>query len=301
MPPAPVSRAPLWARIGPRVAGAWILTGCLLKALLGTPGDLPAVLRDLPLALGTTFKLALGLEAFTGLFLLLRPGRAWPLGVLLLLAFSAVLVSQVAAGAASCGCFGETLKVPPWLMLAVDLALLALLLAARPWRLAHGGRLDLLVLLVALAAGSALPFLTDREVRAGEQAKPGDYAILSVKAWLGKPLKDTDLGKLLDLRDAPDGVWLLYRLSCHVCAECIETLALHETGAREVAFVRIGEPAEDRANPAVHDLPDRPYMRTYELPDDRRYAVGAPARLIVEGGVVVDVVEGIAAKDCGGP
>lgn len=299
--PAPAPARPV-AEVLARVAALWILAGCLLKALFGTPGDLPPAVRDLPLPLGTTFRLVLALEAFVGLLLLLRPGRAWPLGVLLLVAFGAVAGMQMAAGASSCGCFGEALHVPPWVMLALDALMLALLLGARPWRLARGGRTDALAGLLALAAAVALPLATDRETKVGEAPAQGGFTILDVKAWKGRAVKDTDLARLTDLSRAPDGVWLLYRLSCHVCSECIEELSRHETGEqREVVFVRLGEPPEDRAHPAVHALPDRPYVHTFELPDDRTYLVSAPTRLIVTGGVITDVVEGIEPRACGAP
>lgn len=300
-PTAP-ARAPLRAELAARAVGLWILVGCALKALVGTPGDLPAIFRELPLPLGTTFGLVLGVEALVGSAMLLRPGRAWPLAAAMLLVFAAVLGTQVAAGAASCGCFGSTIKVPPWAMLAADLTFLALLLASRPWRLAHGGRPDLLVAAVALCAGIALPLLVDREAVAGEPTRAGrglrKWASLEVESWKGKKVTEIDLAKWIDLSAAHDGLWFFYRDSCDVCALCLQNVAMRERGEREITLVRIAETGEAAKHRAVHVLPTGPFVHRLELPATVDWAVTAPMRVAVEGGVVVSATQGIAPEDC---
>lgn len=294
-----VARPPLWTALGARVAGLWILGGCLLKALLGTPADLPHVLRAAPLPLGTTFALALGLEAFVGLATVLRPGRAWPLAALLLLAFAGVLATQVAAGAASCGCFGATITVPPWAMLVVDVGLLALLVASRPWRLAKGGRADLVVAAVALAVAVALPVALDREGKPGAASgvlRP--WVAPDVATWVGLKVTETDLGAWTDLSSARDGVWILYRDSCEVCAACLANMAAMDHGARELTLVRLAEKATSADARHVHVVPQGGFVHHVRMPDHVDWSIGTPVRLDVEGGVVKAAREGIAPEDC---
>lgn len=296
-----VAPAPLWTSVAARVVGAWILAGCLLKALLGTPGDLPPLVQKAPLPLGVVFALVLGIEAFVAVGLLLRPGRFWPLGLLLLLAFGAVLASQVAAGATSCGCFGGTIDVPPWVMLAADALFLVLLLAARPWRLARGGRVDLLVAALALAAGVALPWLTDREAKPGQTGPrlgPA-WVRLDVRSWVGKPIRETELARWADLSAGMDGVWLLYRDSCEVCARCLENLTMSEQrGAQELTLVRLREPGDATHAPAVHVVPEGPWVHRIDLPDHIEWTLQAPGRLVVQDGIVRSAEEGVEADTC---
>ena len=294
-----VARPPLWTALAARVAGLWIVAGCLLKALLGTPSDLPPLVRQLPLPLGTTFAVVIVIEAFVGLGTLLRPGRCWPLAALLLLAFIGVLTTQVVAGATSCGCFGATITVPPWAMLAIDVALLVLLLAARPWRLPRGGRTDVLVGLLALAVAGALPVVLDREATPGEG--PGalrPYVIPDVASWVGRPVKDTDLGAWADLSRARDGIWIVYRDSCEVCARCLAFMAGMDQGAREITLVHLGEKATSDGPSHVHQVPRGGFVHHVRMPDHVDWSVSTPVRLDAEGGVVRAAREGIAEDDC---
>ncbi len=294
------ARPSLSAALAARVAGLWIVAGCLLKALLGTPADLPSLVRPPPFPLAMTFAVVLGIEAFVGLGTLLRPGRFWPLAALLLLAFAGVLVSQVTAGAASCGCFGATITVPPWVMLAVDLGMLAVLLWARPWRLARGGRLDVLVGVLALAVGAALPIVLNREARPCD-ADGGvlpKYIVPDFPAWVGRRVRDTDVGVWGKLEAPRDGLWILYRDSCEVCAECLQILATQERGERELTLVRLPEKATSAATRHVHTLPQGGFVHHVRLPEGVDWSVSTPVRLDVEGGIVKAAREGIPSDDC---
>jgi len=292
----------LWAECLARVAGLWILLGCAAKALVGTPGDLPKVLLDLPVAVGTTFGLVLAVEAFVGLGTLVRPGRAWPLAALLLLAFAGVLTTQIAAGATSCGCFGATIEVPPAVMLAADLTALTLLFVARPWRLARGGVADLAVFAVALCVGVATPLLLDREARPGATggATTGvrKWAHLDLASWEGKKLADLDLAKWVDLAGAQDGLWFFYRDSCAVCAACLQRVAILELGAREITLVRIPERSDGAGHREVHALPTGAFVHALDLPTTVDWSLEAPTKVVVEGGVVKSARPNVAPEDC---
>jgi hypothetical protein len=301
--PTPTTRKPAWPGVAARFVGFWILAGCAAKATLGTPADLPTIVRQAPFALGTTFALALGLEAFVGIAMMLRPGRAWPLAALLLVAFVAVLATQLAAGSKSCGCFGAKLPVPPWAMLAADATFLGLLIASRPWTLARGGVNDLAMLAAALVVAIAVPWIADRE--ATSATTPGEvatgrrkWASFDVESWKGKKIGDIELAKWADLSGASDGVWFVYRESCEVCAACLERVTIREQGEREITLVRLGETGEEATHRAVHMLPQGGFVHTINLPDTVDWVVTAPARLVVENGVVTFAKQGIAPEDC---
>src|SRR6185503_10552929 len=106
----------------------WVLTGAVFKLVWGTPALLPGVVRDLPLELGLTYKLAIGIELAIVAIALSKPRWGWPLQASLLLVFDLVLTTQIAAGVESCGCFGAKLEIDPRVMLAIDSVLLAGLL-----------------------------------------------------------------------------------------------------------------------------------------------------------------------------
>lgn len=299
--------APLWTSLLARLAGVWILFGCLMKAFLGTPGDLPPIVRHVPLPLGTLFTVVLGIEAFVGLGTLVRPGRAWPLAVALLLVFAGVATSQLLAGATSCGCFGGTITIAPWQMLAIDLVVLVALLLARPWRLARGGALDMLVAVSACVAAVVLPLAVDRQ--AGADATKSDgagsggvklrrWVDLEMGAWKGKALKDTSLAKAITLPETTDGVWVFYRDSCEVCAGCLRWMSILEQGSRDVTMVKVPEKAKPGVAAAVHDVPRGPFVRRLELSADVDWVITTPARMIVKGGVVEEIREGVAEEDC---
>jgi hypothetical protein len=117
-----------------RLAGMWILAGALAKLFLGTPKDLPELVRRLsPFGLDLTFHLVIGVELSIVCLAWILPRLAWPVVLLLFGFFDFILVSQLRAGAESCGCFGASIHVSPKIMLCVDSALLLALLWTRPW------------------------------------------------------------------------------------------------------------------------------------------------------------------------
>jgi hypothetical protein len=289
-PPAAAPPPPRWAALAVRVAGAWILFGSAAKAFFGTPGDLPPLVLEAPFATGTTFALVLAVEAFVGVAALVRPGRAWPLAALLLLAFVAVLGTQVAAGAASCGCFGGRIDVPPWAMMAIDAGLFLLVLAAKPWRLPRGGAADLFALGAALVVAAAMPLL----VRPGGALAPDWYGKEEFAAWSGKRLHDTPLASWTTLGEGRDGVWLLYKDSCEVCADCLARMGAAEIGAREVTLLRLPETGQPKH---VTLVPRGPFVHASDLraPTPR---FQTPVRLLVEEGVITSVTTIESGEEC---
>lgn len=274
-----------------RLPGLWILAGATVKALVATPGDLPKIVREIPLSMGTVFSLVVAIEALVGVLALVRPGRAWPVAGLLLLAYAVVAATQMAAGEHSCGCFGEKIPVRPWAMLAIDAGFVALLLASKPWRLAKGGRADAITLLVAMVAAFGMALVGERTI----VGKP--YVELDVESWIGTPIRKTPLAKEVDLSDARDGVWIIWRDSCEVCKDCLEEYMRITPGSIELTLVRLppdGKPGQ------VHVLPTGPFVHRIDLPDPPDWWLkgATPARFVVENGIVTAAKTSIEWQEC---
>jgi Methylamine utilisation protein MauE len=125
------------AAAGVRLTGVWILAGALGKLFLGTPKLLPQPVIDLrpeAWSLTFTFQFVIAVELCLAGLAFLKPRLAWPVLVGLLVFFDLILTRTIQAGAESCGCFGGSIKVSPWLMLGVDSFFLVALLATAPWK-----------------------------------------------------------------------------------------------------------------------------------------------------------------------
>lgn len=295
-----------WAASVVRLIGLWILAGAAFKLLWGTPNDLPPVVRDVPLELGLTYRLAIGIELCVAFLAFLRPRWAWPLTACVLLVFDAVLLTQL--GAENCGCFGSKISVPPWLMLAIDSALLVALLVTRPWSaLARGGP-NVVMLAGACALGLALPWVLDRqslpssiESNDPSQDEPRlgrSWVQLDVESWVGKDVWDTPLARWIDVTSLPlSGLWVLYRNTCDHCAAHLEHLADTEKGERFLTLVRLEEPADTEANRVVMRLPEGDFVQRASLPPTQDYVLTTPGELLLEDGRIVGAREGAKPPD----
>jgi hypothetical protein len=280
------------ARVVLVVAGLWVLLGAVAKLFWGTPGDLPELVRALPLGLALTFRLAISLELAVAFLALIRPRWAWLPMLGLLLAFVIVLVLQIGTGASSCGCFGAALEVPPWIPLVIDGALLLLLVATRPWRGLGGAGFHPALLVPALLLSVTLPWALDREAR--EPGAGADFAVLDVARWQGLPIRETDLARWFDVETAPqDGLWVLYRDTCEDCRDHLEHLSLTDTGERPITLIRLAETKDTPENRVIQEMPEGAHVHHVTLPTVGQWVMTAPAELELEGGRVVRAEEGI--------
>lgn len=276
-----------------RLGGVWILSGALFKLLLGTPADLPSIVRELPLDVGLTYKLAISTELAIAAFALLVPRIAWPAVASLMAVFCAILVKLWLDGDANCGCFGSSVTFPPWAMLLIDGALLGVLLAQRPWRdwritFPRGAIVASAIALLLVST----PWILDREASAAPVALPG-YVVLDVESWVGEDVADTDLAPFVDLDALPrDGLWIFYRHTCEHCAEHLFELAATDEGERNIALFRIVEADDTEANRLVQLLPEGEHVAKVELPVNVDWVVTTPAEFEVEGGRIVSAREG---------
>lgn len=307
-PPADVNstRRTRFAHLWIWVIGTWVFTGAAFKLFWGTPALLPEVVRNLPLELGLTYKLAIGIELAIVAIALAKPRWGWLLQAALLLVFDAVLTTQIAAGAESCGCFGSKFSMPPWVMMVIDSALLAGLLLAKPWKNLGTGANPIVP--VALAAvGLALPWFHDREVRQGEVVADGEpvegrWIELDLAKWVGQdiwatPLGQAPLNQYLDVNQLPlDGLWVFWRATCEHCAKHLEELAHSEHGERLITLLQIEERHDTLGNRVVHVLPDGNFVRSARLPASISYLITTPGELVLEGGKVIAGAEGVGQE-----
>jgi hypothetical protein len=288
------------------VIAAWVLTGAVFKLFWGTPALLPKVVRALPLELGATYNLAIGIELAIASVALARPRWGWWMQAALLLVFDVVLTTQIAAGETNCGCFGSKLEVDPRVMMVVDSALLVGLLAARPWsRLGPG--LPPVVPAALAALLLAMPWFLERQVDSGDvvaDGKPveGLWQNFPVERWVGLDVWDTPLGQpplseYLDVSKLPlDGLWVFWRATCEHCAKHLAHMIEKEHGERLLTLIQLEEPHDTLANRVVHAMPDGNFVQHARLPASISYVLTTPAELLLEGGKITAAREAVTPE-----
>jgi len=319
------AKSPL-ALVALPLATLWLLTGACFKLFLGTPNDLPEVVKDLPMALGLTYQLAIAIELVFVVLALCLPRIGWMAIAAIYVVFELLLLQLVAAGADSCGCFGSKVTITPPVMMGIDGVLLVLLLASKPWKNAGAGLNKLLVLVLCIA-GFALPFLFSREVKivptrnkpvledstSGEAESPiqseteppvepdtgsftKGFTILDLESWVGELIYDTPLAELIeqDISIIPtEGLWVLWRADCDHCAEHLEELEANPPPEIFLTLVQLKQSSDTDENRVVHILPSGPTVIEVSLPDTLDYAVNTPGELRLEGAVIVSAEEGV--------
>ncbi len=292
-----------------RLVALWLLTGAFFKLFVGTPNDLPPVVRSLPLEAGLTYNLAISIELSLGFCALVKPSWAWFLLCGVLLTFDGVLITQLAAGDANCGCFGSKITMPPWLMLTIDSVLLCGLVISRPWRGMPRG-LPVSVPILTIAIGLAMPWFLDRQITTGEITSDGEtlgasnaWILLDIEDWIGREIFDTPLAEapLSDHIDVdsllPEGLWVFWRQTCDHCAEHLAQLAVQEVGERIVTLIQLREPFDTEGNRVVHLLPTGGFVQSVALPESIQYVIQTPAEMLLENGKIVGAKEATSPDD----
>lgn len=310
-PKIPAARVRL-AQSAVRIAGLWILSVSLIKLFKGSPSDLPMMVQNFwaSMDLGLKFQWVVAIELSVGFLALLRPRWAWPLLVGMLSLFVAMLISMIAAGLSSCGCLGGAISMKPSTMLLIDGACLLGILGTRPWSSLPASPPRWPLLLLALATACIAPFVVFKNVQLpAQQGEPtpsaaGGWQLPAVlpqfqvlnpnkePRWAGMQLKDTPLGKLVDVELKPlDATWMLYRITCEHCAKELSDIANDPVlAAKLYVLVRIPENGDEAAR-QVHTYP--PMFEELILPTLARGYVGqTPWTLEVAAGVVTKVIPG---------
>ena len=329
-------RAALGTSLVRAVVPAWVLAGALFKLLEASPKTLPLATiltpaNRLGLDLHVLLAAIIALEFLAAGGMLLVRRLAKPTAVFMLAAFCGVLVNEMHAGAASCGCFGA--RSPPLpLMMAIDGTLLLAVLALAPCP--GPGGLAPARLLGALgfgAAGAALAFLVvvprTPVLRAGDGGGPdrpqaatrtADGAAPSTStadparnpapaplpaAWmardleaevLARPWRDFALFKLMPRW--PSGLdsgkhYVIFY--SRTCDHCqtLFQVVLLRPFDAPVHGVEI-PPLKASQGGTPWDMPALPGVELLELPAGPDYIVTTPLVLTVEDGIVTCAQEG---------
>lgn len=255
------------------------------------------VLKLSPFGIDLTFHLVIGVELAMVCLTWILPGLAWPLVFALFAFFDFILVSQLLAGASSCGCFGATIHVSPWLMLSVDSALLLSLLVSKPWtsiRRAAGRSLPLLT--AGIAVSFALPWLLIRAAPAVPGGAPSGWIVLEPEKWVNRPIYDIeDLTRWVDAEKLPtDGKVVLWRQGCEHCAAHLRLMAGRDEPTVPILLLQIRDDLKDSR--AVDLMPDGPNVTHAEFPENQQVILQTPWELRVSGGVVTAALDGDQAK-----
>lgn len=294
-----------------RLAALWLLAGACFKFFSGSPNDLPGPVRDWPFGPDGNFKAAIAVELAVGTLALLLPRLSWWLLAGALALFIYVLVTVIAAGEASCGCFGSD-GPSPQVMLAVDATLLVLMLLSRPWRIAKrdGDGKRLLTWLPLAAAGIAAPYIKFQEVEGleavveiSEQGEriwsppPADkwphHVTLELGEWEGLPLSETELATWFDVSLwGDDFTGIIWRRSCTHCAEHLRELAIAESQGQLALYVMIRVPGDEDQESVVNE---RPQSILADLDwSGPELVVTTPVEFTVAGGIVMNVRDDLA-------
>ncbi len=152
--------------------------------------------------------------------------------------------------------------------------------------------------------GNGAANATSNEPDSSAPADPSDgsgYLVLDLGDYLGEDLAKTDLGKLLGAQCPTEGKVVLWRISCDHCAAHLEELQRTEADLmaqgqfpEPLSLVRV--PDDDKATPLVELKPEM-VLADLTLPRGYEYVVETPSELMLSGGVVTAVDEGLHGED----
>ncbi|MFN0006908.1 MAG: MauE/DoxX family redox-associated membrane protein [Planctomycetota bacterium] len=297
-----------FAAIIVRLAGLWLLAGAVAKLFLGTPKDLPELVRNLsPFGIDLTFHLVIGVELAIVCLAFLKPRRAWPVVIALFAFFDYLLVTLLLAGEENCGCFGATIKVSPWVMLGVDSVLLISLLVSRPWSSIRGPGLPIAAVAAGAAVSFALPWVIIPSSTAKSTTVEGQtlveaprYVIWEPEKWVNRSIYEIeDLTRWIQPEAFPtDGRVVFWRQSCEHCAAHLRAMAEKDDPTRPVLLIQI---RDDMKSTSLVDLmPRGAHVTTVELPENQEVFLETPWELRVEGGTVTAALNRKALDEGGG-
>lgn len=223
----------------------WLAAGAVLKLMDGSPSNLPAalvkVLGGIGMDLRFVLEFSIAVELIVVGVMVLLPGLARLVGIVLLGSFLPVLVGDVVLGTSSCGCFGAV-QMPPWVTLVTDVFFLGSLIfvargvkALSTPRVLQTRRVVIVglwtVACVALAFGGPSSGTSADDVdgpsAAAMSTGPVDgYYLPDYATWLGQRFLDLDVAGWIrglpgDLEIGQQYV-LFYRVDCEHCHELME-------------------------------------------------------------------------------
>jgi hypothetical protein len=296
-----------FAAVAVRLAALWLLTGALFKLFAGSPKLLPPLVTGhSPFSANLTFHLAIAIELTIVWLAMLKPHRGWLVITALFAFFLVVLVDQLLRGAESCGCLGDTIKVPPALMMGVDGSLLAFMLATQPWKNLSGPGLSSAVLALGVAVSIAAPWIVipsptnvvvTVDPNTGVKSANVRWVDMEPEKWIGQSIFDvTQFTQWVAPEKIPtDGRIVLWRQGCDHCKKHLEEMANEKNESQLILLVQVQD--DLKSSRAVEAMPNGPNVTLVALPENQEFGVTTPLELVVEGGVVKSVLDEKAFED----
>lgn len=284
------------AALAVRLAALWLLTGALFKLFAGSPKMIPElVLSSSPFSWTLTYQIAIAIELSIVCVAVLKPHRGWIPITAIFGVFMALLIVMTLEGKASCGCMGDTIKIHPAIMLAIDGALLIFVLATKPWQHLAPPGLSTLLVIVGVFASIALPWIVVRPEQGAltpgnPTAAPGRvYISMEPEKWSGQSIYDIEeFTRVVPLDKIPsDGRIVLWRQHCDVCAKHLREMA-SETVTTPILLVQVMDDLS--SSRAVDLMPTGGHVTEVQLPPGEGLFT-TPIEIRVEGGLVKAVLD----------
>ncbi len=300
--PVPAPKAADW--LVRFIVPLWILAGSAFKYLAGSVADLPPIYAYIPgmsnpSVLQQAFLITVALELVIVVMLLLHRRYARPLAIGVLAAFCVVILHAMLSGATSCGCFGSV-KISPWVVLGVDVVLLAgALFLPRAKRIPDISTSRWLVITALSALVIAGVFAG---VHRGYQGRYSTAQTLDLYRWQGQPWDRLAIFNFTPR--APDGrsyspatfpedrqTWVFYRRTCPHCYDVIKALSEAKQDVR-TRLVVVDMPLQPGVEEALKLQPfEAPCTECDKLRliDGPQYDAPVPVIVTFQRGVVTDV------------
>lgn len=300
------------AGVSVRLAALWLLTGASFKLFAGSPKMLPELVRSWsPMSWSTTFHVVIAIELALVMVALLKPRWGWMPITALFTFFLVILAHQMSLGAASCGCLGDSITIPPWVMMLIDGTLLAFVLATKPWSTLPAKGLSTALLAVSLVVALSAPWIvlsgrtgdpivpplathTDPNTTTGTPANTGTRTAPPPKIWIemdptrwvGKSIYDVaEFTKWVPADSIPtDGRIVLWRQGCDHCAKHLRDMANEKEATAPILLVQVQDDLKSAR--AVDALPTGAHVTALQLPDNAEGLFSTPVEIRVTGGVV---------------
>jgi hypothetical protein len=236
---------------------------------------------------------------------IMKPHKGWMLITAIFGFFLALLIDMKLKGKDSCGCMGDSIKIDPLIMLAVDGTLLAFVLATKPWKNLSPPGLSTPIMWAGIVVSIVLPFLVvhpEQPVLTPPNGgttvvNPQDpttgpgrmYIAMSPDKWSGKTIYDIEeFTRVVPVDKIPsDGRIVLWRQGCTHCAKHLREMANEKSAATPILLVQVMDDLKDGR--AVDAMPTGDHVTSVQLPPgDGMFTT--PVEIRVEGGVVKAVL-----------
>ncbi|MHC4967318.1 MAG: MauE/DoxX family redox-associated membrane protein [Planctomycetota bacterium] len=302
----------------------WVATGAVFKLVELSPKTLPKetilnVANQWGINLYFLLATLIALELLAVVVMLMMARLARPMAILVLSVFCLILIGELVQGnLVNCGCFGD-IPIPPWVMLAIDGALLlgVLLFDPTPVLPATPARWPVPLAVLLIVAGVGATFwrvipagrppvvippvpgppnpVTDPTANPSPAPLPSYWLADDLEAWIGKPWREIDLFTFMRKwpRDLDHGLRYVtfYGRTCEHCEEMFNyDLVRPELGSITTAVV-VPHSKDELVGPDPFFLPATE-CEHLELPTGCEWLITTPLTVTVEDGIVTCAEEG---------